>query len=104
MPQKDGYGRNVTPRIELDPFTIVMDRARQEVVMRIEGVVILPVGSIIELTEPNVDATVIAVRLLAANERIPTRVCLDVEVPEAYWADETDEEEVRPVLPRTLTA
>ena len=105
MPRQKGeHGEYVVPRIELDPYTMVVDRARQEVVMRIEGVVVLPVGSIVELTDPNVDATVVAVRLLAGNERIPMRVCLDVEVPEAYWDDAADKEETQPEIRHPLTA
>ncbi len=94
--QTDEDGKYVVPRTELGLYTIVMDRARREVVMRIEGVVVLPAGSIIELTDPNVNATVVAVRLLAASEGMTTGVCLDVEVPEAYWADETQDEERAP--------
>jgi hypothetical protein len=92
MPRKDENGGYITPKIELDPYTQVVDRARQEVVMRIEAALVLPVGAIIELTEPNVDATVVGVRLLAGNERIPMRVCLDVEVPASYWDDKDDEQ------------
>jgi hypothetical protein len=60
--------------------------------MRVEGVVILPIGAEIELVDPNVKARVVGVRLLAGfpprddREGRPAHVCLDVEVPEEYWS------------------
>ena len=75
------------PVHELRPETFVHDRARNEQVMRIQGVVVLPIGAEIELVNPNVNATVVGVRLLAGSEHVPVAVCLDVEVPEAYWEE-----------------
>ncbi len=66
--------------------------------MRIESVLVLPVGAIVELTDPNVDTTVVAVRLLAGNTRMPATVCLDVLVPPAYWDVDADTDE--PSAPR----
>jgi hypothetical protein len=34
-----------------------------------------------------VSATVVGVRLLAGSEHVPVAVCLDVDVPEAYWEE-----------------
>ena len=101
--QKGDHGEYIVPRLNLESYTVVVDRARHETVMLIEGVVIMPIGSTIELSEPNVDATVIGVRLLAGSKRVPVCVCLDVEVPESYWSD-ADSEEARPVVRRPLTA
>ena len=96
--KKDEQGHYVIPTLELAGYTIVVDRERQEVVMRIESVLVLPVGAIVELTDPNVDATVVAVRLLAGNTRMPATVCLDVLVPPAYWDFDADSDE--PSAPR----
>ena len=73
------------PVHELRPETFVHDRARNEQVMRIQGVVVLPIGAKIELVNPNVSATVVGVRLLAGSDHVPVAVCLDVDVPAAYW-------------------
>ena len=73
------------PVLELRPETFVFDHTRNEQVMRIQGVVVLPIGAVIELVNPNVNATVVGVRLLAGSDRVPVAVCLDVDVPEAYW-------------------
>src|SRR5215203_6068871 len=73
------------PVHELRRETFVHDRARNRQIMRIQGVVPLPIGTEIELYDPNVTATVVGVRLLAGSAHVPVVVCLDVEVPEAYW-------------------
>jgi hypothetical protein len=75
------------PVHELRPETFVHDRARNRQIMRIQGVVPLPIGAEIELYDPNVKATVIGVRLLAGSAHVPVVVCLDVDVPEAYWEE-----------------
>ncbi|HZS41960.1 MAG TPA: hypothetical protein VFF06_34255 [Polyangia bacterium] len=64
-----------TPTVKLDHQTLVFDLGKNQQVMWIDGVVTLPVGSVIELTNPNVNAVVERVRLLAG---IPVCVCLDV--------------------------
>ena len=73
------------PVHELRPETFVHDRARNLQIMRIQGVVPLPIGAEIELYTPDVKATVVGVRLLAGSAHVPVVVCLDVDVPEAYW-------------------
>src|SRR5215207_11298278 len=73
------------PVHELRTDTFVHDRARNRQIMRIQAVVPLPIGTEIELYDPNVTATVVGVRLLAGSTHVPVVVCLDVEVPEAYW-------------------
>jgi hypothetical protein len=75
------------PVHELRPETFVHDRARNRQIMRIQGVVPLPIGAEIELVNPDVNATVVGVRLLAGSDHVPVAVCLDVEVPEAYWEE-----------------
>ena len=75
------------PVHELRPETFVHDRARNRQIMGIQGVVPLPIGAEIELYDPNVRATVVGVRLLAGSAHVPVVVCLDVEVPEAYWEE-----------------
>ena len=66
------------PVHELRPETFVYDRARNRQIMRIQGVVPLPIGAEIELVTPNVCATVVGVRLLAGSEHVPVTVSLDV--------------------------
>jgi hypothetical protein len=75
------------PVHDLRPETFVHDRARNRQIMRIQGVVPLPIGAEIELVTPKVNATVVGVRLLAGSDHVPVAVCLDVEVPEAYWEE-----------------
>ncbi len=74
-----------TPR--LGGQTIVMYRVRNKQVMRIQGVVVLPVGAEVDLIDPHVNARVIGVRLLAGDNQTPVDVCLDVEVPAEYWEE-----------------
>jgi hypothetical protein len=77
--------------LDLHDETIVLDRARNEQVMRIRGFAPLPIGAEIELRDPPVSATVIGVRLLAGDARHPAALCLDVEVPASYWGEQEAE-------------
>ncbi len=71
-------------RYRLDQKTIVHDMESGTRIGVIEGVVVLPVGSVVELTNPNINVTVERVRLLAAGgPGCPVTVCLDVRVPKA---------------------
>ncbi len=88
MPKLDESGGHVIPELQLSAVTIVHDRARNLQVMRIQGAVVLPVGSEIELTDPNLTATVTGIRLLAGDSFTPVHVCLDVRVPGEYWDEE----------------
>ena len=76
------------PMRELGPITFVHDRARNVQILQIKGVVVLPIGAEVELTNPNVNAVVTGVRLLAGNDRLPVHVCLDVDVPATYYVEE----------------
>lgn len=61
--------------VGLEPYTVVHDPLANRAIMRIDGHVFMPVGGEIELTNPNVNARVTRVRLLAGN---PAVLCLDV--------------------------
>jgi hypothetical protein len=66
--------------LDLHPETIVLDRDGVEV-LRIKGVVPLPIGATVQLSTSEVDVKVIGVRLLCAPEGQPAVLCLEVEVP-----------------------
>jgi hypothetical protein len=76
--------------------TIVFDSKRQHQVMFLEGIVVLPVGSTVQLGNPNVDAIVVGIRLWGSN---PASVILDCDVPAEYWGDS---DEPRPLPPPKL--
>ena len=90
MPARSQWFNDVgefTPMtVDLEPVTIVFEQKYGQI-LKINGVVILPVGSTIELTEPNAIATVVGVRMLGGNAHLPVTVCLDVEVPDAFWSE-----------------
>jgi hypothetical protein len=77
-------GMYVVERRSLGGRTLVHDRMQGREVMVIDGLVVLPVGAEIELSRPNVNATVTGVRLLVGTDSRPADVCIDVEVPAAY--------------------
>lgn len=88
MPKEhDEHGSFVPSEYDLAEETVIHDRARNRQIMRLRGRVVLPVGAEIELTDPNVTATVIDVRLLAGGPTWPARVCLDVKVPAEWWGE-----------------
>jgi hypothetical protein len=72
---------NEIPVKALGDYTLVFDKARNKPILRLAGVLVLPVGSEIELVNPNVNARVVRVRLLAPAPGVPAVRCLDVEVP-----------------------
>lgn len=72
-----------TPLVSLAPHTVVFDRRLQVVIMRLHGIVTLPIGSEIELVETASWARVIGVRLLASVGDAPATLCLDVETAAA---------------------
>ena len=83
-----GYVPRESREYSLGDYTVVYDRERNRQVMRLRGVVVLPIGAEVELTNPNVDAKVVGVRLLAGSRTGPVHVCLDVSVPKEYWSEE----------------
>lgn len=75
--QARGYGEYV-----LAGETVIHDVDRNEAIAKLTSVLVLPVGSEVELVNPNINATVVRVRLLAAaSETHPVTVCLDVKLP-----------------------
>lgn len=72
-----------TPLFSLAPHTVVFDRKLQVVIMRLHGVVTLPIGADIELVETKSYARVTGVRLLASVGDAPATLCLDVEAIDA---------------------
>ena len=66
--------------LDLHPETIVLDRDGAEV-LRIKGVVPLPIGASVQFSTSNAEMKVIGVRLLCAAEGQPAVLCLEVEVP-----------------------
>ena len=84
-------GEPITPEVALAPKTLVMDIETHQQLFWIDGLVVLPVGTVVELAEPNVDAVVERVRLLAGGTQHPVMVTLDVRVPQKYW-DEIESE------------
>lgn len=63
----------------IDDYTVIHDLHRNTAIGRIRGLVFVPIGAEVELVNPNVNARVVRVRLLAGD---PTTLCLDVMVPE----------------------
>jgi len=66
--------------LDLHPETIVLDRDGVEV-LRIKGVVPMPIGATVQLSTSTGDVKVIGVRLLCVPEGQPAVLCLEVEVP-----------------------
>ena len=83
---EDGSRATITPPAA--EYTVVFDTRTQRQVIRIPGVVVLPVGSEVELMHPGTNVTVQRVRLLACSDKVAAHVCLDVEVPSEYWSME----------------
>lgn len=77
--------------LDLDENTYLVDVARQNVVMVVRGRLALPVGSIIELSQPNFEAVVTGIRLLVGHGDFPARLRLEVEVPAAWYDGRTDD-------------
>ena len=76
------------PILALATRTLIFDNKTSQQILWIDGVVVLPIGATVELTKPNLPATVVGVRLLAGLPGgPPAMVCLDVNVPDAWWND-----------------
>jgi hypothetical protein len=96
MPETNEFGEHIVPSVALEPYTLIFDLERQRPVIRVQGILPLPIGAEIELPEPNLSAAVVQVRLVAGNEGMAAALCLDVRIPPAYWGerDEMMEEAV----------
>ena len=71
--------------VELADYTVVHDLETNQSFMQLRGVVVRPVGSWIELLNPNIDVQVERIRLLAERGTGASAVCLDVRLPQEYW-------------------
>ncbi len=85
MVRLNADGEHVVSTPQLGGYTVVFDRKRNLQVMRVQGVIVLPVGAEIELMDPAINAKIVGIRLLAGGEDVAAHVCLDVEVPSEYW-------------------
>ena len=74
------------PARPLGSYTVVCDSVTGNVVMRIGGVLPLPIGATIEL-DSHYSVPVVGVRLLrpASPVELASILCLDVEVPDDHW-------------------
>ncbi len=72
-----------SPLVSLAPHTVVYDHKLKVVIMRLHGVVTLPIGAQIELVETKSYARVTGLRLLASVGDAPATLCLDVEAFDA---------------------
>jgi len=70
---------DAAPTMELGRVTLIYDRARQRSILRLDGVVAVPVGTTLDLPSFPRPATVVGVRLVGGGGH-PVCVCLDVEV------------------------
>ncbi len=86
--KRDEHGQYVVPQVGVGPYTYVHDKQRNRQVMRLDGMVVLPVGSRLELPDSPESAEVVGVRLLSPSKNHPAHVCLDVKVPDAYWGEQ----------------
>jgi hypothetical protein len=75
------------PNLRFDGRTLIFDVITQRHVMWIDGVVVLPVGTTVDLGPPNVEASVTGVRLQAGKNQSSAAVILSVEVPAKYWEE-----------------
>jgi hypothetical protein len=75
------------PLRALSGETEVYDRERRRPVLRLGGVVVLPVGATVELPASSHDALVVGVRLRrdAPDGGEALTVRLEVDIPAAYW-------------------
>ncbi|WAM23838.1 hypothetical protein [Myxococcus sp. NMCA1] len=87
----DKQGMPTDPTLDLPSQTLVFDRKRQRNIAWLNGLVSLPVGTEIELVNPNITAVVTGNRLFLghpggdSHAALPTGMCIDVEVPEEWW-------------------
>lgn len=81
----DSDGARATIKPPPAEYTVIHDVRTNRTVIRLPGIVVLPVGALVELSAPDVAVEVQRVRLLACSKEVAAHVCLDVEVPREYW-------------------
>lgn len=83
------YENGIAPTWTVNGQTRVYDPETNRTVATLQGHMILPVGSEIELYDPDTNshgtATVIKIRLLNGTPSTPNQICLDVEVDDRWW-------------------
>lgn len=84
------YENHNAPVWPLGERTLVFDAENQRQVAWLEGRLVLPVGSEVELFDPDTSshgtATVTGIRLLNGTEEAPHQVCLDCSVDSRWWS------------------
>jgi len=83
------YEDGIAPEWGLNEKTLVFDLVRSRQVAWLSGRLALPVGSKVELFDPDTNthgtATVTGIRLLNGTSHVPNQVCLDCEVESRWW-------------------
>ncbi|OUE29961.1 hypothetical protein BFL35_12580 [Clavibacter michiganensis] len=83
------YSDEAAPVFPLNQETLVFDVKRHTQVAWLDGRLVLPIGSKIELFDPATSthgtAVVVGVRLLNGTSKVPNQVCLDCEVEARWW-------------------
>lgn len=83
------YENGTFPTWPINGKTLVFDPENNRQVTEFDGQLILPIGSTIELYNPDNNAhgtaTVIGVRVLNGTAQVPNQICLDVEVEDRWW-------------------
>jgi hypothetical protein len=84
------YEDGTYPTWPLNDQTLLFGPATNRQVASLDGRIVFPVGSEIELYDSGRNAhgtaTVIKIRLLNGTDTVPHQVCLDVEVDDRWWA------------------
>ncbi len=89
MPEETGMSEQ-TPLRALSGETVVYDRERDRPVLRLGGMVVLPVGATVDLPSSHA-AVVVGVRLRSGASGVEAMTTyLEVDVPAAYWAARAD--------------
>ena len=83
------YEKGLAPLWAVNERTLIFDPTSGRQVAFLDGRVVLPVGSEIELYDAEQHAhgtaTVVKVRLLNGTSKVPNQVCLDVQVDDRWW-------------------
>jgi hypothetical protein len=90
---------DAVPTMDLGRVTLIYDRTRQRPLLQLTDVMVVPVGTTLELPAFPRPATVVGVRLVGGGEN-RTCLCLDVEVA----ADEGMEGAAEAAVPEPIAA